>query len=562
MKNNEAYMIPGYDFWYDEPVIVRKNCTSQTSQTKRWYAPICKRQRIAREQSEQFPERHIALKIEAATAKIEGCFGAAGKFLRRELVQLLQGNYEAEIDLLRKITARYTEALWLKCAKDYMQLSVFNYLEGMRGVLHSGGITKSAHSVKVYEDLFAQLIVSAADQYGRQMEMFNEGIASIIESESTEVDELPGKVEKLYSSGWKRLVDAAYRMKIQAMLGSILVTDRTKYTYICNHADSTCDNCAALNGQTFDIGDAEEGVNLPPIHPNCRCTISGYPALPTAGELVDALEVIASVALLEIANDMAEEVNKRLNLLAGTLGLVWSVLFEQSVLDYYRSFATIKIDGIEYHINRSNFTAVAVGQDGKLIVSENAKPYDEQLLELMRQRDALPEGSWERNRIEAAIEQLNNENKCNGYKLLSVNSNRPYSFYVFGGDITENLNAYMRQTETTYADMHKRYWFENLLEFMKLVRNSGEMDLKNQPEWQHSAYIYDGELVDQDALGNINYGFFGRFCNIPEIVLLAGGGFAQVMAGTYDLEYWVTFFDDPRDAYRVMQGIELYRLWH
>lgn len=37
-----------------------------------------------------------------------------------------------------------------------------------------------------------------------------------------------------------------------------------------------CD-CAELNGNRFKLKDAEEGVNLPPIHPNCKCgTIAVY----------------------------------------------------------------------------------------------------------------------------------------------------------------------------------------------------------------------------------------------------------------------------------------------
>jgi len=506
------------------------------------------------------PGKYIALKIEAATTKIEGYFGSTGKLLRTELMQILQGDYESRKDLLRMLTAHYTEVLWLKCAREYMQLSAFNYLEGMRETLHSSGISKSAHSSKSYEDLFAQLIVSSADQYRKQLEAFSEGIASAVENESTEGDGLPEKVEKLYSSGWKRLVDTAHRMKIQAMLGSILVTGRTKYTYICNHADSTCANCAALNGQTFDIGNAEEGINLPPIHPHCRCTISGYPALPTAGELVDILEVIASVALLDVAHSVEEEVNEKLDMLAGTLGLIWSGLFGQSILDYYGLFTTISIDGTEYHINKDNFTAVAVESDGELIVPENAKLYDKQLLDLMRQRDASPEGSKARAQIEAQIKEIY---EMSTSETRSVEPAKPYEFYVFGGDITDQLNQYMHQAEVDYAHMHKRHWVENLKDFYLLVRSRGKMDLKAQPEWQHSAYIYDGEIVSQDALGNINYGYFGAFCNFPKIVLVSAGGFAQWRSsGNIELEFWYALFDDPRDTYRVLQGIDTYHLWH
>lgn len=84
------------------------------------------------------------------------------------------------------------------------------------------------------------------------------------------------------------------------------------------------------------------------------------------------------------------------------------------------------------------------------------------------------------------------------------------------------------------------------------------MDLKNQSMWQNSAYIFDGEIVSQDALGNINYGFFGSYCNFPQSVLMAGAGYAQWQSRTWEWGFAATLFDDPRDTYRVMQGIEIY----
>lgn len=34
-----------------------------------------------------------------------------------------------------------------------------------------------------------------------------------------------------------------------------------------------CDICKSLNGKSFLVRDAKVGVNLPPMHPGCRCTI-------------------------------------------------------------------------------------------------------------------------------------------------------------------------------------------------------------------------------------------------------------------------------------------------
>lgn len=155
-----------------------------------------------------------------------------------------------------------------------------------------------------------------------------------------------------------------------------------------------------------------------------------------------------------ITNQTGRIIRRAFDGMLEALGLVWSEFFEQSIRDYYGTFTTIEIDGIQYRINRN-------------------------------------------------------------------------------------------------------------MTFYQLVRSGGKMDLKAQPEWQHSAYIYDGELVSQDALGNINYGYFGAFCNIPKLVLIFAGGFAQWRSSrNAELDFWYTFFDDPRATYRVLQGIKIYNLWH
>lgn len=53
-----------------------------------------------------------------------------------------------------------------------------------------------------------------------------------------------------------------------------------RYTYYATLGAKTCDVCASLDGNTFDIGKAVEGKNMPPIHPHCMCyTVIGDVAL-------------------------------------------------------------------------------------------------------------------------------------------------------------------------------------------------------------------------------------------------------------------------------------------
>lgn len=221
---------------------------------------------------------------------------------------------------------------------------------------------------------------------------------------------------------------------------------------------------------------------------------------------------------------------------------IWQFFFDESFQEFIGSYGTIDVGGTEYRINKNTFQAVAISPDGNFIDPENVSEKDRQMLELMKKRDSLPVDSEERASIEAQLEDI--------YESIpkperNVDPSNPYDYYILGGDITEQLNEYMRQTEVKYEYMHNRYWLNNLLEFRNTVGLGMEMDLKNQPEWQHSAFIYDGEIIDQDAAGNINYGFFGTYCNIPESVLMVGAGYAQWRAGNTENEFWFTFFDAP-----------------
>lgn len=45
-----------------------------------------------------------------------------------------------------------------------------------------------------------------------------------------------------------------------------------KYQFVCGLDERTCPTCGALDGTVHDMRYAEEGVNFPVMHPNCRCT--------------------------------------------------------------------------------------------------------------------------------------------------------------------------------------------------------------------------------------------------------------------------------------------------
>ena len=47
----------------------------------------------------------------------------------------------------------------------------------------------------------------------------------------------------------------------------------THYEYLCVEDHRTCETCRALSGQTFKISERNAGLNFPPMHPWCRCTV-------------------------------------------------------------------------------------------------------------------------------------------------------------------------------------------------------------------------------------------------------------------------------------------------
>lgn len=55
---------------------------------------------------------------------------------------------------------------------------------------------------------------------------------------------------------------------------NIIKEGYTEYTFLAN--SSCCEKCGELNGKHFAISDFKIGVNAPPMHEGCRCSIAAY----------------------------------------------------------------------------------------------------------------------------------------------------------------------------------------------------------------------------------------------------------------------------------------------
>lgn len=63
-----------------------------------------------------------------------------------------------------------------------------------------------------------------------------------------------------------------------------------KYQYLATLDNRTSDICAGLDGKIFNLSDAMEGVNLPPMHPYCRSTTIPHFMDDEIGDYLDARE--------------------------------------------------------------------------------------------------------------------------------------------------------------------------------------------------------------------------------------------------------------------------------
>lgn len=62
----------------------------------------------------------------------------------------------------------------------------------------------------------------------------------------------------------------------QAVLEAYKNTTSEQYRILATLDSRTCGVCGSLDLQVFNIKDAKAGINLPPFHPNCRCTTTIY----------------------------------------------------------------------------------------------------------------------------------------------------------------------------------------------------------------------------------------------------------------------------------------------
>jgi len=131
--------------------------------------------------------------------------------------------------------------------------------------------------------------------------------------------------------------------------------------------------------------------------------------------------------------------------------------------------------------------------------------------------------------------------------------NIPSDYYTIH-DVTDRLNNFMKSYELSVNwQIVQDIPILKIKDFFFEVMTYGPLDLKTNPDWQNSLFIYNREIVDRDALANIAYGYLGTFLGISESMLYKGADIEQIFES-----FFKNTKDDPRDKPRIKQGIDMF----
>ncbi|MEG2823061.1 MAG: polymorphic toxin type 44 domain-containing protein [Lachnospiraceae bacterium] len=212
---------------------------------------------------------------------------------------------------------------------------------------------------------------------------------------------------------------------------------------------------------------------------------------------------------------------------------------------------------------RNNFNGIALvwndeHTQGTIVAGNNASLADAYAvisLDVMRDKDV----------DSSTVQQFVNRYRSNNQETTIVEG-KDISYYDTQPDITKSLIYEMIKNEyESNAGGYDRFpWIGRLPEFKENVQNRGPWDLKQNPAWSSSsAYIFNRELVDKDAPGNIMYGYMGKAYGIPDSILYLAASYAQLAAGTSNLQFLIaTLGDDPLDQLNIKRGIQCYNKYH
>jgi len=288
-------------------------------------------------------------------------------------------------------------------------------------------------------------------------------------------------------------------------------------------------------------------------------------------EIVDASDELIEFLMSSKATSMFREESLYIKNAQLTDPLAKPVYIEKDNTHYFEMD-----DGTTLRAYVPDLQGLGILPDGTVIIGEYGnredKLYYYQLLLLrsqytaLKNNDSLSEQESQKRYIDIRREVLNLiQEKNSGLNYMEVEKrykdaweNIPDDYYAIT-DVTKEINNIIENylNDPYWKNVRGDQYFIKLKKFMAEVKENSPVDIKNNPEWYHPLYIYDGEIMDLDALGNILYGVLGEYLRIDEMTLYIGAGIAQTR-DNWDWSERKFRLDDPRDVKRWQQGIKLY----
>lgn len=182
--------------------------------------------------------------------------------IKAEIVKL-GGTQEQQLDARSQNVVR--NALWMNSA----DLTMLGDVDTKLGVGHPKQVERAARENWQYGD-FSDRIWDDKEKLIREAREIIENGFAHNKGAYDMAGDLMTRMNVSHSNALRLVRTEFNHLSNQAALAEYQAKGIKKYKFVSAIDSRTCDVCADLNGQVFNVADAKVGLNFPPMHPNCR----------------------------------------------------------------------------------------------------------------------------------------------------------------------------------------------------------------------------------------------------------------------------------------------------
>lgn len=192
--------------------------------------------------------------------------------------------------------------------------------------------------------------------------------------------------------------------------------------------------------------------------------------------------------------------------------------------------------------------------DGTLVYGDNVSAVDQQLLKLKYQYE---QPGANKSQIAMQAKKIRDANPGK----YTVQADKPLSYYQIP-DVTDQFTKLLKSWEQNVNDNYIYNWSNRREDLISKFQENGPYDIRKWSDFNsHELYQLNGEIIDQDALWNIAYGYLGKAYTFPDIAIYTS--VINTRSPKDNLGDWLeSLLNDSRNSDRVKDGIELYKKMH